>query len=101
MQVRTCTHRAVAPRTWSSTQEQTHTRTHRAAAPQEVVELRHVLRQGVGRHRRQVRLHRLATGQPAVGSVDVALRRPADVRVSGLTGACTGAVQAYSRWQTL
>ena len=57
-------------------------------APEEVVQLRNVLRQRVGRHRRQVRLHRRAAGQPAVGRVGVALRRPARVRVrrhSGIT----------------
>ena len=52
-----------------------------ADAPEQVVQLRHVLRQRVGRHRRQVGLHRRAAGQPAVGRVDVTLRRPARVRV--------------------
>ncbi len=49
--------------------------------PVQVVQLRHVLRQRVRRHPRQVRLHRRAAGHPAEGDVGVALRRAPTVRV--------------------
>ena len=52
--------------------------------PQQVVELGHVLRQGMRGHRGQMGVDRRAAGQAAVSRVDLALRRVAGVQVDGL-----------------
>ena len=98
-------------RTYTRTHAKTDGRVHAISVcsdePEQVIELRHVLGQRVGRHRRQVSVHRRAAGQPAVGRVGVALRGPARVRVRrhpararGIAGAGAGAVQAYSRTES-
>ena len=57
------------------------------AQPAEVVEVGDVLRQGAGRHLREVRRDGGAAGEAAVGGVGVELRHAAGVRVDGLPAA--------------